>query len=74
MSNDVDNILPEPLSAIRAWHKSADQNVADIKMCPGVIDHHATAINVSDVQRRSETDRINTRLDLIEKRLELRDS
>lgn len=74
MVNEAENLVLEPLRAIREWQSKADARADEIIMRLGAIEHHTAGLNLSDAQAQNEIDRFKARLERLERRLKLSDN
>ncbi len=73
MTDETANLVLEHLRSMRAVLDRVAQDVADLKLRFAGLEQHMAGYQISDVRQNSEIDRLNQRMDRIEKRLELAD-
>jgi hypothetical protein len=72
MTDETANLILEHLRHLRRSVDRLVHDVSDMKIRFGALEQHVAGLGTSDVRQNAEMDRINDRMDLIEKRLELK--
>jgi archaellum component FlaC len=73
MVDETSNLVLEHLRHIRAVVDETNEDVKRLMLRTGVIQQHFASFRVSEAGQNLEIDRIKSRLDRIERRLELTD-
>ena len=73
MADETTNIVLEHLRHIRARVDGLTDDVRQVILRLGAIERHVAGLHISDVSQNAEIDMLKTRLDRVERRLELTD-
>jgi tetrahydromethanopterin S-methyltransferase subunit G len=73
MTDETTNIVLEHLRHIRARVDGLTDDVRQVILRLGAIERHVAGLHISDVSQNAEIDMLKTRLDRVERRLELTD-
>ena len=73
MTDDTTNIVLEHLRHIRARVDGLTDDMRQVILRLGAIERHVAGLHISDVSQNAEIDMLKTRLDRVERRLELAD-
>ena len=71
MTDETTNIVLEHLRHIRARVDGLTDDVRQVILRLGAIERHVAGLHISDVSQNAEIDLIKTRLERVERRLEL---
>jgi len=73
MADETTNIVLEHLRHIRARVDGLTDDVRQVILRLGAIERHVAGLHITDVSQNAEIDMLKTRLDRVERRLELTD-
>jgi hypothetical protein len=73
MTEETTNIVLEHLRHIRARVDGLTDDMRQVILRLGAIERHVAGLHISDVSQNAEIDMLKTRLDRVERRLELTD-
>ncbi len=73
MTEETTNIVLEHLRHIRARVDSLADDMRQVILRLGAVERHVAGLHISDVSQNAEIDMLKTRLDRVERRLELAD-
>jgi tetrahydromethanopterin S-methyltransferase subunit G len=73
MTEETTNIVLEHLRHIRAPVDGLTDDMRQVILRLGAIERHVAGLHISDVSQNAEIDMLKTRLDRVERRLELTD-
>ena len=73
MTEETTNIVLEHLRHIRARVDGLTDDMRQVILRLGAIERHVAGLHISDVSQNAEIDMLKTRLDRVERRLELAD-
>ena len=73
MTEQMTHIVLEHLRHIRSSVDDLKAEVRNFNLRVGAVEHMVTGVQVSEVGQNAEIDRLKTRLDRIERRLDLAD-
>jgi hypothetical protein len=73
MTEVTTNIVLEHLRPIRAGVDSLADDMRQVILRLGAVERHVAGLHISDVSQNAEIDMLKTRLDRVERRLELAD-
>jgi tetrahydromethanopterin S-methyltransferase subunit G len=73
MTEETTNIVLEHLRHIRARVDGLTDDMRQVILRLGAVERHVAGLHISDVSQNAEIDMLKTRLDRVERRLELTD-
>jgi len=73
MTEETTNIVLEHLRHIRARVDGLTDDMRQVILRLGAVERHVAGLHISDVSQNAEIDMLKTRLDRVERRLELAD-